>query len=184
MKVGKIEIVDQQDLSKEKTRQNLRVMAISRRCSLLFLLLCSITILVGCSGRERHHEFRHMANSTWAFDDTLNFVMDSVSSKMACEVSLELRLGRGYPYRDLWMDIERLLGDSIIGKESVCMTLYDDYGSFLADGFGNSYQIGRVVFPNIILPDSTAYTFRVRHIMSDLYLSDIHDVGIRVRRIE
>ncbi|MGL4992792.1 MAG: gliding motility lipoprotein GldH [Bacteroidales bacterium] len=132
----------------------------------------------------RLHEFKHFSNSIWAYDDTLNFKLDSISKGTLCEVSLELRVGRGYPYRHLWVEIEQLLSDSTISKGNICLNIYDSDGRFLADGFGDLYQIGAIVLPKLELPDSTAYTFKVRHIMSDLYLPDIKDVGIRVESIE
>jgi gliding motility-associated lipoprotein GldH len=140
------------------------------------------TVLVSCSGGEDYSCFHHIKNGKWCRDSLLVFTIDSLihSPGAIYDVTVELTINRGYPYRDLWLQIDQNLTDSHVRTDTLRYLLADEYGKWLGSGAGglNHFSLPCRSF----MPRDSVYNYRltVRHAMDDDLLQGVEKVGIKI----
>ena len=147
-----------------------------------FSVVLGVLVLVSC-GRTRFHELRSVESCGWSRNDTLSFLFDRTHEPSAGEynLSLEVRTGASYPFKNLVARVEILsaAGDSLIVADTLCCVLYDDKGNREGSTAGMLYQAGSTPVP-VESGDSDTLTMRVSHIMDSDVISGVYDVGLRL----
>jgi gliding motility-associated lipoprotein GldH len=138
--------------------------------------------LAACSGGEVYSRFHHIGDGKWRRDSLLVFTLDSLNLAPGAtyNVIVELTTNRGYPYRDLWLQIEQDLTDSLVRTDTLRYLLADEYGKWLGSGAGGLNQLSMPY--RSFMPRDSVYNYRlaIRQIMADDLLRGVEKVGIKV----
>jgi gliding motility-associated lipoprotein GldH len=150
----------------------------SIRFLLTGLLLSS---LLSCAEGEVYYRFHHLENGRWYRDSTLIFSMDSVALPPAkrYDVTIEITTNRAYPYRDIWVQIDQNLTDTLFRSDTLHYRLADDYGRWLGSGAGGLNQLSLPYLSSVPLV-TTQPAVHIRRTMTDDQLIGIEKVGIKV----
>ena len=93
---------------------------------------------------------------------------------------MELTTNRSYPYRDLWLQIDQDLTDSLVRSDTLRYLLADEYGKWLGSGAGGLNQLS-LPYRSFIPRDSVySYQLTIRQIMDDELLRGVEKVGIKL----
>ena len=142
----------------------------------LMVLLC-----YSCGNSTIAHQYHSLPNEGWERDSVLNYeiAVDSLLEK--CNIDIELSYNNNYPYRNLYLFVSG--ADSTnnqIFSDTLNITLADEYGKWLGNGWGTSYQ-QRVEYRNSYsFPTAGLYSITVKQGMRDNPILGIERVGVRV----
>lgn len=154
-----------------------------KKGNIFWIFACLIFItLASCSEGEAYFRFHHIENGTWLRDSLLVFTIDSLSSTKASsyDVTVELTTNRSYPFRDIWLQIDQDLTDSLVQTDTLRFMLADENGKWLGSGTGGLNQLS---FPYCSFTTrDTVYRYRltVRQIMDVERLRGVEKVGIKL----
>lgn len=130
-----------------------------------------------------YYEFQPVDAHQWRCTDTLRFVPDTATLAATNELSLSLRLGQQFAYRDLWLVCEQR-SDSLLRPHR------DTVHFILADARGRWQTTGVVLHEallhvrNINLDKKESPEFLVYHIMREQGIQGIFDIGLRLEPIK
>lgn len=153
------------------------------------LVLLAVLLLVSCDGTV-YHRFEQIDGAGWSSADTLSFVYEgnaaSSSSRDSKPVAMTLnvRYGAGYRYRNLFVLVQSFRSDTLLlSSDTLCCPVYDDRGRRQGCTAGSIYQNQS---QTIQLPASCADTLvlKVSHLMDEDPLQNIFDVGVKLTVIE
>lgn len=138
--------------------------------------------LLSCAEGEVYYRFHHIENGRWYRDSTLVFSMDSVALHPAkrYDVTIEITTNRAYPYRDLWVQINQNLTDTLFRSDTLHYRLADDYGRWLGSGAGGLNQLSLPYLSSVPLVTTCPYAVHIRQTMTDDPLAGIEKVGVKV----
>ena len=143
---------------------------------LLFMVALAFT---ACGNYE--HKYLSVGGE-WRRGQVLSFEGDfsSLDGPNSLDLYVGVRYGAAYPYKNLWLQVETLVGgDSIISCDTVRCDIYSDNGRRNGSTAGSLYQAEFFVAP-VNIPWRSTHTVRLQHIMQDSLLQGIYDVGIRL----
>lgn len=96
------------------------------------------------------------------------------------EVTIELTTNRSYPYRDLWLQIDQDLTDSLVRIDTLRCLLANEYGRWLGGSAGGLNQLS-LAYRSFLPRDSVShYRLAIRHAMDDERLRGVEKVGIKL----
>lgn len=128
--------------------------------------------------------FHHIENGKWYRDSVLVFTIDSLISTAGhgYDVTVELTTNHSYPYRDLWLQIDQDLTDSLVRTDTLRCLLADEHGRWLGSGTGGLSQLS--LYYRSFIPRDSVYHYRltIHQIMEDEILRGVEKVGIKVVR--
>ena len=132
-----------------------------------------LLLLMSCTGHNRFHSYLPVNKDGWKRTDTLCFQTVPIDTNRNCmEISLGIRHTHRYPYRDIWLTIE---------KDTLHIDLADEQGRWKGKGIGDMRLIQQEATINLTKMDSCGI-IRIHHIMQHDPLPGISDIGIEVRK--
>lgn len=155
----------------------------ARNRIVFFWLGVTFIFLSSCSEGEIYYRYRHVQNAEWFKDSTLVFKIDSLAFKpmQQYDISIEISSSNSFPYQNLWLYLEHNFSDSVFHRDSLQITINNDYGKPMGHGVGGLHQLS-VPYKTQIFRDSVhAYEFRVRQAMADDPLIGIEKVGLKIQ---
>ena len=142
----------------------------------LMVLLC-----YSCTQSTIAHKYHSLPSEGWDRDSVLTYAIDIDSLVEMCSVDIELSYNNNYPYRNLYLFVAG--ADSIdnqIFSDTLNITLADEYGKWLGNGWGTSYQQRVEYKPSYHFPASGIYNISIKQGMRDNPIVGIDRVGVRV----
>lgn len=141
----------------------------------LFAFLFAMAV-GGCS---LSHDYRSTGGA-WHKSDTLLFGhhIDTEVDNLV-DVFAGIRYSAAYPYKDLWLQIDVVAGDSLVSRDSICCDIYDENGRRNGTTAGILYQEEYFV-SSIEIPYCQPFDIRLTHLMGDTLLQGVYNVGIRL----
>lgn len=150
----------------------------------LIIPVASLLALAACGGREplpamTYYEFQPVDAHRWHCTDTLRFLPDTSTLASTCELSMSLRLGEQFAYRDLWLVCEQR-SDSLLRphRDTIHFILADARGRWQTSGVvlhETSQRVRTITFSKNESPE-----FLVYHIMREQEIQGIYDIGLRL----
>lgn len=141
-----------------------------------------LTILTACAEGEVYYRFHQIGKGQWFRDSTLVFTMDSLDLPpgVRYDVTIELTTSGVYPYRDLWLQIDHNLADTVFRSDTMHYQLADGYGKWLGSGVGGLHQLSLPFLSAVSLDRSRKYKLGIGQIMNDDPLTGIEKAGLKV----
>lgn len=146
---------------------------------LLLAIACHIGLLTGCGTADmRFSEFADLPESGWVYGDTVDISTSHLDSVSVNRLSVAVRHNDDYLYRNLWLEVSYRDITGTQHRDTVNLTLADEYGRWKGKGIGATYQC-EVSLPYVTnIPDSAQVS--LRHIMRVDTLRGIEQVGIAI----
>jgi gliding motility-associated lipoprotein GldH len=152
---------------------------------LLFIAGVLFSSLLSCSEGEVYYRFYQLEKGNWYHDSTLLFTMDSLDINMGerYDLSIELSSNHHFPYRNLWLQIDHNLTDSLIRRDTLQCILADDHGRWLGSSVGGLYQLSVPFLGSLPLDAAPHYRLSITQVMKDDPLPGIEKVGLKVSAV-
>lgn len=144
-----------------------------------YLLAIICGLFVSCTGNEVFSEFRSLRNSEWSRYETLHFDVAMTDTLCAYDVRLTIRNTNDYPYRNLWLFIEKENPRGEMMRDTLNVELADLYGKWHGKGL-SLYALSLPYEEQTLFPDSGVYRYSIRQGMQSDRLTGISDVGLQV----
>ena len=142
------------------------------------LLLCCAFVLCSCN-RPALYEYQAVSHDGWLSTDTLRYELKGVPHDGWYSLTLGVRYDDTYAYDDLWLVVERRLGDHSRLRDTLHMTALQDTVGW--------QPRGSVLHEHEEMAAATRFTTQqmpvrllVYHIMQRQRLTGIVDVGLKV----
>ena len=138
--------------------------------AMTLFIAAAILLLAGCHEKPlmAHSTFKHLPQTGWLKTLPLTFTPEYDDSAAVYDITLAVRHGNHYPYRNLSLAVDIIAEDSTVTRKSLDMMLADEYGNWQGGGFGALYQdtatiavditptdAGRVVIWQVTSPGDT-----------------------------
>ena len=143
--------------------------------TLMVLLCCS------CSDGTISHSYETLSPEGWAREQLLSYEVEVDSLNNSCDISLELTYNNDYPYSNLYLFVSAndTIGNQIF-SDTLNVTLADEFGQWIGDGWGGVYQQIVDYKTSYQFPTSGAYNISVKQGMRDNPIMGIERVGVRI----
>jgi gliding motility-associated lipoprotein GldH len=139
----------------------------------LFITLC----LGACvPGHNDYSEFTNISADGWPYNQPLTFIPVVADSVCTGTMTITIRHGNAYPYRNIWLEICHQGESGAIAHDTINMELADIYGRWHGSGLGTDFQYTDTLGHSFRLYRDSH--IRIRHIMRNDTLPSIEQVGI------
>lgn len=110
--------------------------------ALTWVIAAAMLIMPGCQRKPvmSHASFVSMPATGWQQAMPLTFAPEYDDSSRVYRLTLAVRHDNSYPYRNLSLVVDAIAADSTVNRQTVDMTLADEYGNWTGGGFGTLYQ--------------------------------------------
>lgn len=150
----------------------------------LLLALVGMLLLpmLSCSREEVCYRFRHIDGGKWHCDSVLLFGVDSlpIADNQLVQVSLEISSNHAYPYRNLWLQIEHNLTDTLFHTDTLQVMLADESGHWRGSSAGGLCQLSVPWLASFKPDGAVTGEIRISHLMTDDPLPGIEKVGVKM----
>ncbi|MCD8317674.1 MAG: gliding motility lipoprotein GldH [Paraprevotella sp.] len=137
-------------------------------------------ILMGCDKHTLLYSYRHIPQEGWRNTDTLIFALDTLKEDVLCQFDIDLRSTDRYPYKSLWLKVERQF---TFPDTTRCDTVQCQLTDPTTDRMGKGIYTYQYSVPLSEFPLRKGQTgqIRITHLMQRETIPGICDVGICVR---
>lgn len=142
------------------------------------LLLAAVAAMASCHRPKSYQSFRPVPAHTWSRTDTAVFLVPAAEEPIVRDLRVSLRLGRLFPYSEVYLLVERMMQDSaaLPVRDTVCVPVTDTLEPLRSDGLNLvCRQSAPVPLPQ---PAGQDCEIRVTHLMHRDPLPHVSDVGI------
>ena len=142
----------------------------------LMVLLC-----YSCTQSTISHQYHSISKEGWKRESVLDYEVLIDSLNKECNIDIELSYNNNYAYRNIYLFVSGVDStENQIFSDTLNVTLADEYGKWLGNGWGTSYQQRVEYKPSYRFPASGAYKISVKQGMRDNPIVGIERVGVRV----
>lgn len=150
---------------------------------LLLIILPLLLHLSACTHTHRQYTAWHpLPPAGWAYGDTLHLnpldtTLHGNDTTLTRPLSLTIAHTNGYPYANLWLEIT-YRGPHTAYRDTLNLRLADNYGRWLGQGIGTTYQHTYTITPAANL--DLRHPIDIRHIMRLDTLRGLDAIGIHI----
>lgn len=148
----------------------------ARLCG-VFTIIAVVTI-ASCSQGE-HSGYASVAPDGWIYGDSLTLLHGNpdTTDVVRADIAVALRHCNSYEYSNIWLSITYANPDSIV-TDTFAITLADDFGNWLGQGMGVSYQQIDTVLRDVAI--DLGKPVKINHIMRTDTLRGIEQAGVMI----
>lgn len=134
------------------------------------------TLCVSCL-QDEHSGYATVPSGTWLYGDTLTPLQPQTDSTMVvpADIAVALRHANNYEYSNIWLSLTYAGPDSLM-TDTIDITLADDFGNWLGQGMGVSYQKIDTVLTGVSI--DLSQPVKINHIMRTDTLRGIEQMGV------
>ena len=136
-------------------------------------------MLTACSGGTILHEYHDVDLWDWKTDDTVSFMLPTITSSGKVVAIIGVRFTSSYPYNDLYLLGTLECDSSEIRKDTIKVGIYNKKGSNEGDGFPYTTITQRIV--PIEVDSGHVYQYKVNHFMQDPQIKGISGIGLQLK---
>lgn len=139
---------------------------------------------VSCTGNEVFFQYQPIDPKGWSKDSLYSFDIPVTDSLASYNVYVNVRNTGAYPYQNLWLFLERMAPDSTMVRDSIELYLADQRGKWLGSGIGSIHEMPVLYQQNMRFNNKGTYQYRIYQGMRDELLQGIHDIGMKVEKVD
>jgi gliding motility-associated lipoprotein GldH len=147
------------------------------------ILAIIVSVIFSCDSSRVYDEYRQVARSQWHKDSLFIFEVPVKDTVILYNLFLNIRNEVNYPYSNLWLFIEICQPDGIAVKDTFELILADPSGKWLGKGLSGIRSRQVVYRRNVYFPAAGNYFIKVSHGMRPEILMGIHDIGVRIEKV-
>lgn len=146
------------------------------------ILLVVIVLLSACGSNDIYNNYVEVDAAGWSNDSVAYYRFEIPDSTVRYNAYVNVRHEGDYPYKNLWLLLERLSPDSVLTRDTLECILVDRKGQWLGDGSGSILHFAYPYRLDTIFERTGTYQLNIRHGMSDSLLTGIRHIGVRLER--
>lgn len=155
-----------------------------KRTLLRFIFCCFLFITVlACNNNSVYSEYKTIPVASWHKDSALTFqipVSDTINNH---NLVINVRNDINYKYSNLWLFIEINQPEKYTAViDTFEITLADERGKWLGEGFGGVKNCELLYKPNVYFPVSGKYEIKIKQGMRGEKLKGITEIGLRIEK--
>lgn len=147
-------------------------------------LSVAVCLLSACHTNTQYHVYQPvLGEEGWQKADTVAFDLPPEVPAGTYQLEVGIRHTGAYPYRDIWLSVTQVDGDSLPSHtDTLHIYLADEKGQWQHEGaVGGLFQATYVWDKPVVWgTDSLGRSFRIAHLMRKNPLPGISDVGVRL----
>lgn len=128
------------------------------------------------------HEFKHIDNSTWRWEDPVEFLTELKDTIQLHNILIQLRHTTDYPLSNLYLFVHVQGPSGQTLTDTINFILAEKSGKWLGNGLGNIREIGYLYRKNTIFPVQGFYKISIEQAMR-LPEVPVTDIGLRIERV-
>lgn len=154
---------------------------IAQAVAMTVFVAAAVLIMLSCQRKPvmSHARFLHLPTTGWQRTLPLTFMPEYDDSAATYDIKLAIRHDNTYRYRNLSLVVDIIDVDSVVNRNTVDMTLADEYGNWTGGGFGTLYQ-DEVTIAHVIDPGDASSVVVWQTMQGCDTLRGLVDVGIIV----
>lgn len=142
-------------------------------------LLVIILLLTACRQEVFFHHTAPIAMERWDRQDTIAFEIPPAPQDGVYDLSFEARVLNDFAYRNMWIVVEQdFQNPEVHTSDTLFVLLTDTLGNLVGDGL--TLKQYRTKVSSTQFRKGQSGTIRLHHIMQDVELGRISDVGIYI----
>lgn len=135
-----------------------------------------------CIDSTIQHQYKHTNNGTWFRNDTLTYELPAAKTEGLYSIDTELRMPVPCQYKRIWIIREiSLLAPLAYRKDTICIDT-EESGIF-SERKGMTVRCYSHKDTTLFLKEGQKGSLKLYHAMSREELTQITDIGIRIRSI-
>lgn len=157
------------------------VMSRSSRAIAVMMLCGVLMVLAGCDGTTVYSRFGNTPIAGWDKTEPVGFDIDSLDGEGNYQMTLMLRVGDSYPFRNLQLAVRQQSFPSGVEEvDTVECTITDEHGN--VQGRGVSYYQYEQPVKTFHYHGGDSMHIEIHHIMKREILPGIADVGVKIEK--
>ena len=140
-------------------------------------MLLPVCLFTACQ-EDMAHQFCAIDCNGWSQNAKARFCIAELKGHKTYDLALEARIGKRYPYRDLWVAVDTRLHGNPYTSDTLCLDIVSPTGEM--DGYGRELLEYQMPVRQFRLDSRDTLEVCVRHIMSAKVIPGVHDIGIRL----
>lgn len=144
----------------------------------LLIASCSIDGHYGNGNDNYYSSFRTLRGARWVYSEPVIFVVDTLrdTSVVQGDLLLTLRHTHGYEYRNIWIEIQPDLDNTLAKPDTLNIILADVSGRWRGRGTGPSLQVSDTIARGLSMRQGQKV--RLRQIMRRDTIDGVEQIGI------
>ena len=149
----------------------------ARLCGVLISVAAALCVM-SCT-RSEHSGYTSVSPHGWIYGDTLTPIGGIPDSThiVRGDIAVALRHSNSYEYSNIWLSLTYSTPDTIV-TDTLAITLADNFGNWLGQGMGVSYQMIDTVLRDVAV--DICKPMKITHIMRTDTLSGIEQAAVMV----
>jgi len=152
--------------------------------NIALLLVGVLLISLAACDKARVYEESKMIGSQWSKDSLARFQVNIDDSLSSNNIYVTIRNASSYPYKNLYLFVTTVAPSGAYVRDTIECLLADDAGKWQGKGFSKYWDSRFPIRKRVKFPEKGVYSFSVEQGMRTDELPGIHDVGIRIERVE
>lgn len=136
---------------------------------------------MSCTQDVLYSHFENIPNEGWHADSTLSFNITLSDSATACDVIIDIRHNRQYPYQNIWLMTDIYADSALLLTDTLEYYLANQRGEWLGNGFGRLKDMPGLWLNNTSLSTHNLQ-IKVRHGMRTERLTGVEAIGITIEK--
>lgn len=150
---------------------------------LRFFVIAVAAGVISCTPAQVFDKYKTIPDAKWHKDSLVVFSVPVTDSLQNHNLLLNVRNETDYNYSNLWLFVQIEQPDGELLKDTFQIILAEPSGKWLGDGIGKLKTRETIFRRNVYFPVTGEYTVKIQHGMREEILHGIHDVGLRIEKV-
>lgn len=152
--------------------------------SIALLFVGVLLISLASCDRARVYEGSKEIGSLWFKDSLARFEVNVQDSVSINNILVTVRNTSSYPYKNLFLFVTTVAPSGVYVRDTMECLLANDEGKWLGKGFAKYWDHRFPMRKMVKFPEKGIYAITIEQGMRLDELPGIHDVGVRIERVE
>ena len=148
------------------------------------LVTLFILALAACGRNILFTDSSSIPEKTWQISNIPEFSYDVSDTVSKTNVSLTIRTGSDYPFRNIFLFVTASSPDGKSITDTLEYELADEKGNGYEKGPGDIHELNLPYRSNVFFPLKGTYVFKIQHGMRTADLKGVYDIGVRIEKIK
>ena len=149
----------------------------------IFRAIILIGILFACDSKRVYEDYKTIDPSGWNKDSVARFDVNVTDTTQSNNIYINIRNKGNYPNSNIWLFVEVKDPTGKLLTDTVEYVLADKSGKWRGSGIGDLFDNQFVYRRHIVFEHAGVYQFRIYQGMRTQKLKGIHDIGLRVEKL-
>lgn len=138
----------------------------------------------GCNSGTLYDRIESVDPTGWQVEDRVIFSVPVQDTVGMYNLYLQIRNESGYAYSNLWLFIDTYAPTGASLRDTLECKLANEMGKWYGRGVGNKFAVEMPYRTGVRFPYPGTYRIEVQQGMREEALKAIHDIGLRIEKVD